>query len=174
MIYSLLPSLTSICTARLARYRTRVHHARLLPPLTSTCVMPRRVSQAAAKQRRGRAGRVSPGVCYRICPQVERSNYLAHLSCESSRSNYSTTETTADDAQCAAGFPHIFTVTSTLPCGIRCHIPLAYAYDTEFRVCVIAPLPLPLSSQPMFNMLAPQSVPEIQRTALESLCLQVR
>ncbi len=37
-----------------------------------------RVSQAAAEQRRGRAGRVAPGVCYRLWPEAEHAGLLAY------------------------------------------------------------------------------------------------
>lgn len=37
-----------------------------------------RVSRAAADQRRGRAGRVAPGVCYRLWPEYENAQLLAH------------------------------------------------------------------------------------------------
>src|SRR3984957_4330998 len=32
-----------------------------------------RVSQASAEQRRGRAGRLSPGICYRLWPEAEHA-----------------------------------------------------------------------------------------------------
>lgn len=38
-----------------------------------------RVSRAAAEQRRGRAGRVEPGVCYRLWPEAEQRALPAHL-----------------------------------------------------------------------------------------------
>jgi HrpA-like RNA helicase len=37
-----------------------------------------RVSRSSADQRRGRAGRVGPGVCYRLWPEHENSHLLAH------------------------------------------------------------------------------------------------
>ena len=37
-----------------------------------------RVSRAAADQRRGRAGRLGPGVCYRLWPEYENAQLLAH------------------------------------------------------------------------------------------------
>jgi ATP-dependent helicase HrpB len=37
-----------------------------------------RVSQASAEQRKGRAGRVGPGVCYRLWPEGETRALLAH------------------------------------------------------------------------------------------------
>ncbi|MDQ6925666.1 MAG: ATP-dependent helicase HrpB, partial [Candidatus Eremiobacteraeota bacterium] len=37
-----------------------------------------RVSQAGAEQRRGRAGRVAPGICYRLWPEAEHAGLLAH------------------------------------------------------------------------------------------------
>jgi len=37
-----------------------------------------RVSRASADQRRGRAGRVAPGVCYRLWPEAEDSHLLSH------------------------------------------------------------------------------------------------
>ena len=37
-----------------------------------------RVSQAGAEQRRGRAGRVAPGVCYRLWPEAEHAGLLAY------------------------------------------------------------------------------------------------
>lgn len=38
-----------------------------------------RVSRAAAEQRRGRAGRIEPGVCYRLWPEAEQRALPAHL-----------------------------------------------------------------------------------------------
>lgn len=35
-----------------------------------------RVSQASADQRRGRAGRLGPGICYRLWPEIEQSHLL--------------------------------------------------------------------------------------------------
>jgi ATP-dependent helicase HrpB len=37
-----------------------------------------RVSQASAEQRKGRAGRVGPGVCYRLWPEGEKRALIAH------------------------------------------------------------------------------------------------
>jgi ATP-dependent helicase HrpB len=37
-----------------------------------------RVSRASADQRRGRAGRVAPGICYRLWPEHESAGLLAH------------------------------------------------------------------------------------------------
>jgi ATP-dependent helicase HrpB len=37
------------------------------------------VSQAAADQRRGRAGRLGPGVCYRLWPEIDHAALPAHL-----------------------------------------------------------------------------------------------
>jgi ATP-dependent helicase HrpB len=37
-----------------------------------------RVSQASAEQRRGRAGRVGPGICYRLWPEGETRALIAH------------------------------------------------------------------------------------------------
>ncbi|GJG87262.1 ATP-dependent helicase [Gemmatimonadetes bacterium T265] len=37
-----------------------------------------RVSRAAAEQRRGRAGRVAPGVCYRLWPEAEHAGLLPY------------------------------------------------------------------------------------------------
>ncbi|GAB2950989.1 ATP-dependent helicase HrpB [Hymenobacter coalescens] len=37
------------------------------------------VSQAAADQRRGRAGRLGPGVCYRLWPEADHAGLPAHL-----------------------------------------------------------------------------------------------
>src|SRR6185437_14602479 len=37
-----------------------------------------RVSRASADQRRGRAGRVAPGVCYRIWSEVEQRQLVPH------------------------------------------------------------------------------------------------
>ncbi|RAK66887.1 ATP-dependent helicase HrpB [Hymenobacter edaphi] len=37
------------------------------------------VSQAAADQRRGRAGRLGPGVCYRLWPEIDQAVLPAHL-----------------------------------------------------------------------------------------------
>src|SRR5690606_22285407 len=37
-----------------------------------------RVSRASADQRRGRAGRVAPGVCYRLWPEAEEAHLLPH------------------------------------------------------------------------------------------------
>ena len=37
-----------------------------------------RVSQASAEQRKGRAGRVGPGVCYRLWPESEMRGLVAH------------------------------------------------------------------------------------------------
>ena len=37
-----------------------------------------RVSQASAEQRKGRAGRVGPGICYRLWPESEMRALLAH------------------------------------------------------------------------------------------------
>ena len=41
-----------------------------------------RVSQASADQRRGRAGRVAPGVCYRLWAEHEQHHLVAHTSPE--------------------------------------------------------------------------------------------
>lgn len=41
-----------------------------------------RVSQAGATQRAGRAGRVAPGVCYRLWPEAEHAGLLAHATPE--------------------------------------------------------------------------------------------
>ena len=41
-----------------------------------------RVSQASADQRRGRAGRVAPGVCYRLWDEHEQHHLVAHASPE--------------------------------------------------------------------------------------------
>ena len=40
------------------------------------------VSQAAADQRRGRAGRLGPGVCYRLWPEIDHAALSAHLAPE--------------------------------------------------------------------------------------------
>ncbi|RTQ49252.1 ATP-dependent helicase HrpB [Hymenobacter gummosus] len=40
------------------------------------------VSQAAADQRRGRAGRLGPGVCYRLWPEIDHAALPAHLAPE--------------------------------------------------------------------------------------------
>lgn len=40
------------------------------------------VSQAAADQRRGRAGRLGPGVCYRLWPEIDQATLPAHLAPE--------------------------------------------------------------------------------------------
>jgi ATP-dependent helicase HrpB len=42
-----------------------------------TRLVTQRVSQAAAEQRKGRAGRVEPGVCYRLWPEAEQSRLAA-------------------------------------------------------------------------------------------------
>jgi len=41
-----------------------------------------RVSRAGAEQRRGRAGRVAPGVCYRLWPEAEHAGLLAYAAPE--------------------------------------------------------------------------------------------
>src|SRR4029453_15753153 len=41
-----------------------------------------RVSRASADQRRGRAGRVAPGVCYRLWGEHEQHHLVAHSSPE--------------------------------------------------------------------------------------------
>ena len=41
-----------------------------------------RVSRASADQRRGRAGRVAPGVCYRLWAEHEQHHLVAHASPE--------------------------------------------------------------------------------------------
>jgi ATP-dependent RNA helicase HrpB len=41
-----------------------------------------RVSRASADQRRGRAGRLGPGVCYRLWPEHEESHLLPHAPAE--------------------------------------------------------------------------------------------
>lgn len=41
-----------------------------------------RISRASAEQRRGRAGRLEPGVCYRLWSQAEHESFPAHLPAE--------------------------------------------------------------------------------------------
>jgi ATP-dependent helicase HrpB len=49
----------------------------------------RNISQASATQRQGRAGRQSPGICYRLWPETEHSRRAAHISPEIARQDLS-------------------------------------------------------------------------------------
>ncbi|OUJ75285.1 ATP-dependent helicase HrpB [Hymenobacter crusticola] len=55
----------------------RVPHFEPRTGLTSLETVP--VSQAAADQRRGRAGRLGPGTCYRLWTEAEHTQHPAHL-----------------------------------------------------------------------------------------------
>jgi len=48
------------------------------PASGMTALVTSRVSQASANQRRGRAGRLSPGVCYRLWPEAEMRALALH------------------------------------------------------------------------------------------------
>lgn len=48
------------------------------PSTGMTALETLRVSQAAADQRRGRAGRLAPGTCYRLWPEAETRALIAH------------------------------------------------------------------------------------------------
>ena len=50
-----------------------MRRARFDPRTGMTRLVTERVSQAAAEQRRGRAGRLEPGVCYRLWPEHEQA-----------------------------------------------------------------------------------------------------
>jgi ATP-dependent helicase HrpB len=52
-------------------------HPRFSPRTGMTRLETVRVSRASADQRRGRAGRLGPGVCYRLWPEHENSHLLA-------------------------------------------------------------------------------------------------
>src|SRR5208282_4440606 len=49
-----------------------VRAPRFDPRTGMTRLVTNRVSQAASEQRRGRAGRLEPGLCYRLWPEVEQ------------------------------------------------------------------------------------------------------
>jgi ATP-dependent helicase HrpB len=51
---------------------------RFSPRTGMTRLQTTRVSRASADQRRGRAGRLGPGVCYRLWPEHENHHLLAH------------------------------------------------------------------------------------------------
>jgi ATP-dependent helicase HrpB len=53
-------------------------NARFDPAIGMSRLETRRISRSAADQRQGRAGRLQPGVCYRLWSQTEQASLLAH------------------------------------------------------------------------------------------------
>src|SRR5690606_17855177 len=52
------------------------------PPSGMTRLVTRRISQASADQRRGRAGRMSPGICLRLWGEHETARLAQHSPAE--------------------------------------------------------------------------------------------